>query len=52
MRMMHSLLIGEVLSFQCLFFAIDASDVTNLAVPTNHNTVYTSFRQSAAFVYM
>ena len=42
---------GEVISFQCLFFTIDASDVTISAVLTNHNTVYMPFLRSTAFVY-
>ena len=48
----HSLLEGEVMSFQCLFLVIGASDVTMSAVLTNHNTVYMLFQRSTAFFYM
>ena len=43
---------STVLSFQCLFLAEDASDVTISAVLTNHNTAYMPFRRSTAFVNM
>ena len=42
----------KVISLQCLFFAIHASDITISAVPTNHNTFYIPFRRSTAFVHI
>ena len=48
----HDLLKGEVVSFMYLFLAKDVCDVTISALPTNHNTIYSLFRQSIAFVHM
>ena len=48
----HCLLKGEVISFQCLFLAIDPCNVTWSVVSTNHNTAYLPFRRSTGFVSM